>query len=80
MICKDIIAKLELFSPPEHACSWDNVGLLVGRSNQEVHKILIALDATLEVVKEAINQNVDMLITHHPMIFSAMKQINERSV
>lgn len=78
--CSDIIAKLELLSPPQNACSWDNVGLLVGRRNQDVYKILIALDATKEVVKEAVNQKADLLITHHPMIFTAMKKINEDSV
>lgn len=80
MKCKDIISYLELLSPPQNACSWDNVGLLVGRSDKEVHKILIALDATVEVVKAAVKQDVDLLITHHPMIFSSMKKINEDSV
>lgn len=77
MKCKDIIVHLEGLSPRKYACDWDNVGLLVGRKEKEVHKIMVALDASKEVITEAVKQNVDMLITHHPMIFSSLKQVNE---
>lgn len=76
MVCDDIIYYLEQLSPPSYACHWDNVGLLIGRREQPVHKILIALDATEECISHAIDQQADMIITHHPMIFSPMKQIN----
>lgn len=76
MVCNEIIRYLEELSPPAYACHWDNVGLLVGRREQPVHKILIALDATEECISHAIDQKADMIITHHPMIFSPMKQIN----
>ncbi len=68
---------LEKLSPVEYACDWDNVGLLVGRRQKEVKKIMVALDATKEVVDKAVEQGVDMLITHHPMIFSSMKRVTE---
>lgn len=77
MKCKDIIAHLEQLSPKNYACDWDNVGLLVGRKEKEIHRIMVALDASKEVVDKAVNEKVDMLITHHPMIFSSLKQINE---
>lgn len=77
MKCKDIISCLEQLSPRKYACDWDNVGLLVGRKEKEVQKIMVALDASNEVVEYAIKEQVDMLITHHPLIFSALKQINE---
>ena len=77
MKCREIIGKLEQLSPKSYACSWDNVGLLVGRREKEVQKIMIALDASKEVVDYAVKEKVDMLITHHPMIFSAIKQVNE---
>lgn len=77
MKCKDIIACLEQLSPQSYACDWDNVGLLVGRKEKEVRIVMVALDASKEVIRAAVEQKVDMLITHHPMIFSSMKQINE---
>lgn len=77
MKCSEIIEVLEQLSPKEYACEWDNVGLLVGRKEKEIHKIMIALDATAQVVSLAVEKNIDMLITHHPMIFSSLKQINE---
>ena len=53
MKCYDIIEKLESLSPTAFAEEWDNVGLLAGRRDKEVHTIYIALDATDEVIKEA---------------------------
>ncbi|MBR1866676.1 MAG: Nif3-like dinuclear metal center hexameric protein [Lachnospiraceae bacterium] len=77
MKCRDVIEVLEQLSPVGYACEWDNVGLLVGRREREVHRIMIALDASKEVVEYAVKEQADMLITHHPMIFSSVKQINE---
>lgn len=77
MKCKEIVSCLEALSPINYACDWDNVGLLVGRKEKEVQKIMVALDASKEVVTAAVDEHVDMLITHHPMIFKALKQINE---
>lgn len=77
MKCQDIVERLEELSPQKYACDWDNVGLLVGRKERDVKRILVALDATKEVVEYAVNQNMDMLITHHPMIFSSVRQVNE---
>ncbi|MDE5779501.1 MAG: Nif3-like dinuclear metal center hexameric protein [Lachnospiraceae bacterium] len=77
MKCSEIIEYLETLSPKKYACEWDNVGLLVGRSEKEIHRILIALDATESVVKMAADCNADMLITHHPVLFSPIKQVNE---
>ena len=77
MKCSQIIEGLEQLSPKQYACEWDNVGLLVGRKEKEVKRVMIALDATRKVVEQAVAEQVDMLITHHPMIFSSIKQINE---
>ena len=67
MRCREICEILEKEYSPEYACDWDNVGLLAGRRDKEVKKILLALDATDEVVKMASDQGADMLITHHPV-------------
>ncbi|MDO4649134.1 MAG: Nif3-like dinuclear metal center hexameric protein [Eubacteriales bacterium] len=58
---------------------WDNVGLLVGEDEKPVEKVMLALDATEEVVAEACENNVDLLITHHPMIFGGIKKINNHN-
>lgn len=76
MKLRTIIESLERLSPSSFAESWDNVGLLAGRMDKEVNKLCIALDATDEVVDEAVHAGADMLLTHHPLIFSAMKRIN----
>ena len=74
---KDLFALLQEHFPNEAAVSWDNVGLLCGRQNKEIKKIYIALDATSEVIREAVNIGADVLLTHHPLIFSGIKRIEE---
>ncbi|MBQ9990163.1 MAG: Nif3-like dinuclear metal center hexameric protein [Lachnospiraceae bacterium] len=75
MKCREVIQCLEKLAPSFFAEGWDNVGLLAGREDKEVAKILLALDPTGEVVKQAVSLGVDMLITHHPLIFSGMKSV-----
>ena len=79
MLCSEIIHILEKQSPPEYALSWDNVGLLVGRKDREVHKLLLAVDASVEVVDYAIQQQFDMIVTHHPMIFGKIDRVNDET-
>ncbi len=78
MKCEELTAKLERLAPLSCACDWDNVGLLAGRSDKEVKKIFIALDATDEIIEDAVLWGADMLITHHPLIFKPLKQINDK--
>lgn len=66
--------------PCDTACDFDNVGLLIGNSEQEVKKVLIALDCTLEIVAEAVNKNCELIITHHPVIFSPLKNLLSGSI
>lgn len=66
----------ETFYPRDLAYEWDNVGLQIGTLNKEVNKILLSLDLTLEVVDEAISNEVELIIVHHPLIFSPIKNIN----
>ena len=75
MLVREIIRKLEAAIPQEDACSWDNVGLLLGDEAWDVNKVYVALDATDEVVEHAISSGADLIVTHHPMIFSGMKRI-----
>ncbi|MBQ8640486.1 MAG: Nif3-like dinuclear metal center hexameric protein [Lachnospiraceae bacterium] len=76
MKCSDIMKQLEKLAPQELACEWDNVGLLLGRTDKNISKILIALELSEEVVDQAISSQADMIITHHPLIFKPLKRIN----
>ena len=75
MLCRDIIFGLEQLAPTRIAEDWDNVGLLIGKEGQEIHKIMVALDASEQVVDQCVAAKVDLLITHHPMIFSPLKKV-----
>ncbi|MBS7008355.1 Nif3-like dinuclear metal center hexameric protein [Anaerostipes sp.] len=75
MKCSELIEILEAYVPADYAMEWDNVGLLAGRRDREIKKIMVALDADNGVVEEAVSQNVDFLLTHHPLIFSPLKSI-----
>ena len=75
MTVGDIQKKLDAHSPERCACGWDNVGLLVGDADMEVTRIYVALDATDEVIAHAIEQDCQMIVTHHPMIFSGLKRV-----
>lgn len=77
MKAREIIDYIEEKSPISLAEQWDNVGLLVGSKEKKVGKVLLALDATDEVIEQAITQECDMLITHHPLIFSGMKRVTD---
>lgn len=78
IVCSDIIKELDHLAPPSCACDWDNPGLLAGRAQKEVKKILVAVDVTTEVVEQALREQVDMIITHHPLVFRALKKINDQ--
>ena len=61
---------------PEYlAEDWDNVGLLTGRPEKEVHRLYLSLDATDDCIEHAVKMKADMLLTHHPMIFKALKKV-----
>ena len=72
----DIIRVLNDLAPPSLAEEWDNIGLQLGDPTGSVKKIWVALDPTIHVVKAACAQDVDMLITHHPLIFKPIKAID----
>ncbi len=62
-------------APSRLAYDWDNVGLQLGSYNQEVSKVLVSLDVDQEVLDEAINKNVDLIIVHHPVIFKGISNL-----
>lgn len=76
MKVKDLTERIEREIPKDAALDWDNVGLLVGDEEQQIHKVYLALDLTDEVLEHGIRQGVDMILTHHPLLFSGVKRIN----
>ena len=73
--CQDLIERIEKRYPRCYACDWDNVGLLAGDREQEVHTVYLALDATDRVVDGALKAGAQLLLTHHPMIFGSIKSV-----
>jgi len=72
---KDVINYLETIAPLAHQESYDNCGLLTGDKNDETTGVIITLDCTEDVVKEAISKKCNLIISHHPIIFSGLKKI-----
>lgn len=77
MKCKDMMALLEELAPRRCACDWDNPGLLAGRMEKEVKKVLLTVDVDDKAVEMAVNEQVDMIISHHPLIFKAVKHVTD---
>ncbi|MFI3270300.1 MAG: Nif3-like dinuclear metal center hexameric protein [Rikenellaceae bacterium] len=85
MKVKEITAVIEELAPLSIQASYDNSGLIIGDVEREVSGALIAVDLTEAVVEEAVRLGVEMVITHHPIIFSPLKRLTsancvERSV
>ena len=77
MKCMEIIDILEELAPRRCACEWDNPGLMAGRTEKEVKTVLLTLDTDDETVEEAIVQEADMIISHHPLIFKPVKHVTD---
>lgn len=80
MKIREITDVIERFAPLALQESYDNSGLIVGRADDEVHRALLAVDVTEEVMDEAEQEGCDIIITHHPIIFHALKRFNSASV
>jgi len=79
MQVKDIADTIEMFAPPVYQESYDNCGLQVGNMADEVSGILISLDVTEAILAEAIERGCNMIIAHHPLIFSGLKKITGKT-
>lgn len=73
----DIARYMEELAPVNIAEDYDNVGLLIGDRGSKVNRILVCLDVSSKVVDEAVEKNVDLIVSHHPVIFKGLKRINE---
>jgi dinuclear metal center YbgI/SA1388 family protein len=75
MVIQQAINLIETFAPPALQETYDNSGLITGHKNDLVKGILICLDSTEEVIEEAISKNCNLVIAHHPIIFSGLKKL-----
>ncbi len=76
MKLQELIDILTELAPEADARDWDNVGLLVGDRSQEIHRVFLALDPDDVAIEEAKACGAQLLLTHHPLIFSPLKRIN----
>lgn len=74
-----IIQLFEEFAPKHLAVEGDKIGLQIGTLNKQVKRVMVTLDVLESVVDEAIDKEVDLIIAHHPPIFTALGQVNDRS-
>jgi len=79
MKLKQIINPLEKFAPLSLQESYDNAGLLIGSTEQEIKGILISVDVTEKILDEAIEKNCNLVVSHHPLIFKGLKSITGKN-
>lgn len=76
MQLREVIDTLDGIAPFDTAQEWDNVGLMLGNPGKEVKTVLVALDSTLDTISFAGGRSVDLIVTHHPLIFNPIKKID----
>ncbi len=79
MKINEVMRTLETLAPLSFQESYDNAGLITGSGSWECSGILITLDATEDVIKEAISKNCNLVVAHHPVIFKGLKKINGKN-
>ena len=75
MKIKDIVQAVERLAPPSLAAPWDNPGLLLGDPEAECVRVMMALDLTWPVLETAADIDCQLILTHHPFIFTGQKQV-----
>lgn len=75
VLVRDVIDVIRSFAPENVQESWDNSGLSVGDADAEVTGVLVGFDCTPELVDEAVECGANLIVTHHPLIFSALRRV-----
>lgn len=75
----EITDYLETLAPLNYQEDYDNAGLIVGHTNDEIHAALVSLDCTEQIVDEAIAKNCNLIISHHPIVFKGLKKLNGKN-
>lgn len=73
--CRDIMNLVYKKAPAHLAMEFDNIGLQIGDENAEIKSVLVALDIDCSVIDEAVDSKCELIISHHPVIFSPLKSI-----
>ena len=73
----DVYELLNLKFPYFYADSWDNSGIICGSLSKKISKILVSLDITFDVIDECINSGCDLIVSHHPIVFSPLKSVTD---
>ena len=76
---KDITTEIEKFAPLSYQEDYDNSGLIVGNSEWSCSAILLAIDVTENVIDEAVQKGANLIVAHHPIVFSGLKKITGRN-
>ena len=76
MLIQQIIRELENLAPPIYQESYDNAGLITGNKTWDCYGILCCLDCTEDVINEAVNKKCNLIVAHHPIVFSGLKRLN----
>ena len=71
---------MESFCPAELAEPWDNCGFQIAFENKEVNRVLVSLEVTDKVIEEAVKHNAQVIVTHHPLLFTGLKEINDKNI
>ena len=79
MQLKQITQFIESVAPLAFQESYDNAGLIIGHPDNEISGILITLDITEEILDEAISKNLNLIVCHHPIVFSGIKKLNGKN-
>ncbi len=79
MKIKEIVQYIDHFAPFSTAMSYDNCGLLIGSGETEPTGVMVSLDATMDALRRALENNCNVVVTHHPIIFNPLKRIHEQS-
>ncbi len=79
MKVSEIRSLIETAFPPQAAEEWDNIGLLLGKGDKDVKKVLLTLDITPFVADEAVNFGADLIVSHHPILFGGTKRITDET-
>jgi dinuclear metal center YbgI/SA1388 family protein len=74
-----VLTHLEQMAPPVYQESYDNAGLITGSREWECHGMLTTLDATEAVIKEAVDKGCNLIVAHHPIVFSGLKKLNGKN-
>ena len=76
---RDVMTWFEVFTPRSLAAEWDNTGLLLGDAACAVTRAMTCLTITAEVVREAVDENVNLIVAHHPVLFKGAKKLTSET-